>query len=92
MKLINRLRDRTLLSKPGRRRYGDWTEWQVCEGTEGLTREECALLIFEWSNIDSPPVKLDSNTYRVKDNYSVEEYRIVEDNFDVASYNAALKG
>lgn len=91
MKLITRTRDRVLFRRQGEPKYRKWSQWSVCEATEGLTREECQTLILDWSDPDFFPQQIEPDYFRNRDPYTIDEYRIVADNFDVASYNAALK-
>jgi hypothetical protein len=44
-----------------------WTDWDPCEGTEGLSKAECKALIAEWEVEDA------ASTFWLK-----IEYRIVE--------------
>jgi hypothetical protein len=63
-----RIESRERHLRTGRQEGSAWSEWQVCEGTDGLTRVECHELVMAW---------------RIDDKESFYwlriEYRIIED-------------
>ena len=67
-----------------------WEEWEMCEGTPGLTLQECEGLIRGWSEEPGNRVVQVENTTKVYGPLNTEEYRIVEDGFDVARLNETI--
>ena len=43
-------RERT--KQPGARIFGPWGDWEICEGTDGLTESECHTLMYQWTKDD----------------------------------------
>jgi hypothetical protein len=94
MKLIERFKPRRVLPKKGtlssppESRFHEWEDWIDCEGSQGLTQGECEQLLIEWGyrqRHDDPRI------WEQIDMTGVSWHRIVDDNFDVDSYNVALK-
>lgn len=84
MKLLNRTQNRTLLRRRGQPAYSPWSDWQVCEGAENLSKWECTWLILEWSQGDRLEwLNADKTHCRVQGPYDREEYRIVPDDYTV---------
>lgn len=88
MKLIARQQDRNLNRRRGEPAYYPWTQWEVCEGTEGLTEAELSTFVREWVmpelgdrfDLDKP------GHWLVSGAYGKEEFRIVDDAADPADY------
>ena len=94
MKLIERFKPRRswpkrgTLTSPPESRFHEWEGWIDCDGTEHLTQTECEQLLIEWGyrrRADDP------HMWELIDVSGVSWHRIVDDNFDVDSYNRALK-
>lgn len=49
MKLASRSSERTLMRKPYEPHYHPWSKWELCEGTEGLTLNECKTFVRHWA-------------------------------------------
>lgn len=89
-KLMNRSRERVLMRKHTGPTYTPWSDWAECAGTNGLTEAECKTLLKEWS-FDAQSSYWTGNVFTARGRYEIEQYRIVDDKFDVDSYNVALK-
>jgi hypothetical protein len=92
-KLISRTSDRILMRKRGEPAFHPWSDWTVCEGTEGLEPGELKRLASEWHKDDERVITGSDWGWelRVRTPYDKEEYRVVTDGFDCADYNKRLK-
>ena len=88
MKLIERFKPRRVFPKKGESRFHEWEEWKDVDGSAGLSTDDLMSLLEEWgySRLWS-----DTRIWKLVDMVGASEYRIVDDTFDVDSYNVALK-
>jgi len=87
MKIINRSRDKVLLRRLDDPHFHPWTEWCECEGAVGLTQAECEMLVHGWSEGEATATRHVGHVIKVSSPYEQEEYRIVEDGFDLERLN-----
>lgn len=92
-KLIQRSSERTLMRRRGEPAYSKWSEWELCEGSEGLNPAELKRLAYEWHAEDERHITGSGDGWEmaVRDPYCRQQYRCVADGFDVADYNRRLK-
>ena len=94
MKLIERFKARRIfprratLTTPAESKWEPWSEWIDCDGTQGLTLDECETLLTEWGYAKRFD---DARIWQLVDMVGASQHRIVADNFNVESYNVALK-
>lgn len=69
-----------------------WEEWRKCDDTEGLTQQECEGLVRDWSEVPGTRVVHIGQSTKVYGVIDTEEFRIVEDGFDVQRLNETIKG
>lgn len=92
MKLISRIQERRLLARRGESRYLPWSEWEDCEGSEGLTAKECMRCVRDWLMPEDKMGVWVGEQVEVRTLMGDrEQYRIVPDGFDVADYNQRTK-
>jgi len=81
MMILNRSRPRSSMK---------WEEWEKCKGSENLTQQECEGLVRDWSEIPGNRVVHIGQTTKVYAVFDTEEYRIVENGFDIQRLNETI--
>jgi hypothetical protein len=64
----------------------EWTKWEECRDTTGLSLEELEGLLHDWANEEANG-RWVGDTFKMKSDYEMEEFKIVEDDLDVDSMN-----
>jgi hypothetical protein len=85
--LINRAQGQNWLRAEHEPKYGEWSPWEECRGTEGLTEKECRELVEEWTDFEECQMRWVGFTAKCVSPDGREEFMIVEDDFDLEWLN-----
>jgi len=64
----------------------EWTQWEECRDTTGLSLSELEGLLREWSMVEMNG-RWVGDTFKMTTEYEMEQFKIVEDELDIKAYN-----